>query len=83
MLLLGVGGLRWGEAAALRMIHAGANPKVVQRMPGYASAVMTLDVQRFVRSDLDHVAESVANQGGRRPPTPVPPVGLEPTLDGF
>lgn len=49
VLLLGVGGLRWGEAAALRMIHAGANPKVVQQMLGYASAVMTLDVQRFVR----------------------------------
>ena len=39
----------------------GANPKVVQRMLGHASAAMTLDVYAdLFESDLDAVAENVA-----------------------
>ena len=39
-------------------ISAGANPKVVQRMLGDASAAMTLDVYAdLFESDLDAVAE--------------------------
>jgi integrase len=41
-------------------ISAGANPKVVQRMVGHASAAMTLDVYAdLFDSDLSSVAESV------------------------
>lgn len=43
-----------------RETAAGANPKVVQRMLGHASAAMTLDVYAdLFESDLDGVAESV------------------------
>jgi integrase len=39
-------------------ISAGANPKVVQRMLGHASAAMTLDVYAdLFDSDLDAVAD--------------------------
>ncbi|HYB36328.1 MAG TPA: site-specific integrase, partial [Mycobacterium sp.] len=49
------------HTAASLAIHAGANPKVVQRMLGHASAAMTLDVYAdLFDSDLDTVAESVA-----------------------
>ena len=49
------------HTAASLAIHAGANPKVVQRMLGHASAAMTLDVYAdLFESDLDAVAESVA-----------------------
>jgi integrase len=42
-------------------ISAGANPKVVQRMLGHASAAMTLDVYAdLFDADLATVAESVA-----------------------
>jgi integrase len=48
------------HTAASLAIHAGANPKVVQRMLGHASAAMTLDVYAdLFESDLDGVAESV------------------------
>jgi integrase len=47
-------------------ISAGANPKVVQRMLGHASAAMTLDVYAdLFESDLDAVAESVAKMWPR------------------
>jgi integrase len=49
------------HTAASLAIHAGANPKVVQRMLGHASAAMTLDVYAdLFESDLDAVAENVA-----------------------
>jgi len=49
------------HTAASLAIHAGANPKVVQRMLGHASAAMTLDVYAdLFDSDLATVAESVA-----------------------
>jgi integrase len=52
-------GLR--HTAASLAIHAGANPKVVQRMLGHASAAMTLDVYAdLFDSDLDSVADNVA-----------------------
>lgn len=45
-------------------ISAGANPKVVQRMLGHASAAMTLDVYAdLFESDLESVAENVATAG--------------------
>ena len=51
-------GLR--HTAASLAISAGANPKVVQRMLGHASAAMTLDVYAdLFDSDLDSVAETV------------------------
>jgi integrase len=51
-------GLR--HTAASLAISAGANPKVVQRMLGHASAAMTLDVYAdLFDSDLASVAESV------------------------
>jgi integrase len=47
-------------------ISAGANPKVVQRMLGHASAAMTLDVYAdLFESDLDAVAESVGKMWAR------------------
>ena len=59
-------GLR--HTAASLAIHAGANPKVVQRMLGHASAAMTLDVYADVfDSDLESVAESVAKMLPREP----------------
>jgi integrase len=57
-------GLR--HTAASLAISAGANPKVVQRMLGHASAAMTLDVYAdLFDSDLDSVAESVAKMWPR------------------
>jgi site-specific recombinase XerD len=48
------------HTAASLGISAGANPKVVQRMLGHASAAMTLDVYAdLFDSDLSSVAESV------------------------
>ncbi len=49
------------HTAASLAISAGANPKVVQRMLGHASAAMTLDVYSdLFDSDLESVAENVA-----------------------
>jgi integrase len=46
------------HTAASLAIHAGANPKVVQRMLGHASAAMTLDIYAdLFESDLDAVAD--------------------------
>jgi integrase len=57
-------GLR--HTAASLAISAGANPKVVQRMLGHASAAMTLDVYAdLFDSDLESVAESVAKMWPR------------------
>jgi len=54
------------HTAASLAISAGANPKVVQRMLGHASAAMTLDVYAdLFDSDLDSVAESVAKMWPR------------------
>lgn len=54
------------HTAASLAIHAGANPKVVQRMLGHASAAMTLDTYAdLFESDLDAVAESVAKMWPR------------------
>jgi integrase len=45
------------HTAASLAISAGANPKVVQRMLGHASAAMTLDVYAdLFDTDLDSVA---------------------------
>jgi integrase len=50
------------HTAASLAIHAGANPKVVQRMLGHASAAMTLDVYAdLFESDLDTVAARVGD----------------------
>ncbi len=50
------------HTAASLAISAGANPKVVQRMLGHASAAMTLDVYAdLFDSDLDTVAERLEN----------------------
>jgi integrase len=55
------------HTAAPLAISAGANPKVVQRMLGHASAAMTLDVYAdLFESDLEAVAESVAKLWPRR-----------------
>jgi integrase len=49
------------HTAASLAICAGANPEVVQRMLGHASAAMTLDVYAdLFESDLESVAENVA-----------------------
>jgi integrase len=54
------------HTAASLAISAGANPKVVQRMLGRASAVMTLDVYAdLFDSDLTSVAESVGKMWAR------------------
>jgi integrase len=60
--------------AASLAISAGANPKVVQRMLGHASAAMTLDVYAdLFESDLDSVADRLENhlrrglRGARQP----------------
>ncbi len=48
-------------------ISAGANPKVVQRMLGHASAAMTLDVYAdLFDADLDSVADRVAKMWPRQ-----------------
>jgi Phage integrase family len=58
-------GLR--HIAASLAISAGANPKVVQRMLGHASAAMTLDVYAdLFDSDLTSVAESVGKMWARQ-----------------
>jgi integrase len=55
------------HTAASLAISAGANPKVVQRMLGHASAAMTLDVYAdLFDSDLSTVAESVAKMWPRQ-----------------
>jgi integrase len=55
------------HTAASLAIHAGAHPKVVQRMLGHASAAMTLDVYAdLFDSDLDMVAESVGKMWAER-----------------
>jgi integrase len=54
------------HTAASLAISAGANPKVVQRMLGHASAAMTLDgYADLFDSDLDSVAENVAKMWPR------------------
>ena len=55
------------HTAASLAISAGANPKVVQRMLGHASAAMTLDVYAdLFDSDLAAVAESVSKMWPRQ-----------------
>lgn len=55
------------HTAASLAISAGANPKVVQRMLGHASAAMTLDVYAdLFESDVDTVAENVAKMWPQR-----------------
>jgi hypothetical protein len=86
------------HTAASLAISAGANPKVVQRMLGHASAAMTLDVYAdLFDSDLESVAENLATGGQVAHVSSadnvstsvdtdhgfVPSVGFEPTLDGF
>jgi integrase len=52
--------------AASLAISAGANPTVVQRMLGHASAAMTLDIYAdLFESDLDTVAENVGRMWAR------------------
>jgi integrase len=54
------------HTAASLAIHSGANPKVVQRMLGHASAAMTLDTYAdLFDSDLDSVAENVGKMWAR------------------
>ncbi len=54
------------HTAASLAISAGANPKVVQRMLGHASAAMTLDVYAdLFESDLASAAESVGRMWAR------------------
>jgi integrase len=54
------------HTAASLAISAGANPKVVQRMLGHASAAMTLDVYAdLFDSDLTSVTESVGKMWAR------------------
>jgi integrase len=56
------------HTAASLAISSGANPKVVQRMLGHASAAMTLDVYAdLFDSDLDSVAENVAKMWPGQP----------------
>ncbi|WP_231983533.1 site-specific integrase [Mycobacterium sp. E2733] len=58
------------HTAASLAISAGANPKVVQRMLGHASAAMTLDVYAdLFESDLDKVAVTVAKMWPREQET--------------
>jgi integrase len=55
------------HTAASLAISAGANPKVVQRMLGHASAAMTLDVYAdLFESDLDAVADRLDTVLGRK-----------------
>jgi integrase len=55
------------HTAASLAIHAGANPLVVQRMLGHASAAMTLDVYAdLFESDLEAVAEKVGKLWARQ-----------------
>jgi len=53
------------HTAASLAISAGANPKVVQRMLGHASAAMTLDVYAdLFDDDLDAVAAALNHARG-------------------
>lgn len=62
------------HTAASLAISAGANPKVVQRMLGHASAAMTLDVYAdLFDSDLSSVAESVGKMWARDTETHIRP----------
>jgi integrase len=55
------------HTAASLAVHSGANPLVVQRMLGHASAAMTLDVYaELFDSDLASVAENVAKMWPRQ-----------------
>lgn len=55
------------HTAASLAVSGNANPKVIQRMLGHASAAMTLDVYAdLFESDLDAVAESVAKMWPQR-----------------
>jgi integrase len=55
------------HTAASLAISTGANPKVVARMLGHASAAMTLDVYAdLFESDLDSVAENVGKLWARQ-----------------
>jgi integrase len=55
------------HTAASLAISAGANPKVVQRMLGHASAAMTLNVYTdLFDTDLDSVAITLDNRYSRR-----------------
>jgi integrase len=55
------------HTAASLAISTGANPKVVQRMLGHASAAITLDVYAdLFDSDLDSVAENVSKMWPRQ-----------------
>jgi site-specific recombinase XerD len=55
------------DTAASLAISAGANPKVVQRMLGHASAAITLDgYADLLESDLDSVAENVRKLWARQ-----------------
>jgi hypothetical protein len=82
------------HTAASLAISAGANPKVVQRMLGHASAAMTLDVYAdLFDSDLESVAEkcvqnaslgseNVLCTGAKRPLNwPYTAVGRRPAVD--
>ena len=63
-------GLR--HTAACLAISAGANPNVVQRMLGHASAAMTLDVYAdLFDSDLDEVAVTVSKLWPRQANQPI------------
>jgi integrase len=60
------------HTAASLAISAGANPKVVQRMVGHASAAMTLDVYADLFDDdltavADKLSETVGKMWARRP----------------
>jgi integrase len=59
------------HTAASLAVSSGANPKVIQRMLGHASAAMTLDVYADVfESDLDEVAVTVSKMCPRWAETP-------------
>ena len=59
------------HTAATLAVSSGANPKVIQRMLGHASAAMTLDVYADVfESDLDEVAVTVSKMCPRWAETP-------------
>jgi len=97
----GCGGVRLHDlrhTCASLAIRSGANVKVVQRLLGHKSAVLTPDrYGHLFPDDLDAVAQAfdaaadgcgiAYNSGNAEPtltrPDSVPPVGLEPTLGGF
>jgi integrase len=54
------------QTTASLAIASGANPKVVQRMPGHASAAITLDVYAdLFDSDLTAVADKSSQTVGK------------------